>query len=233
MLPLSYAVRLAAIISTIFTLFFQLPLGLAHRNLLSKSAPIQITNLTASVQASSGPSSGSYEATEYLHAGCAVFLDNSTTYHASAAHSNTTVVYRGMTATVTSFSAAAVQVPWTFQLSSSPPGYSAIEQAYNFVNSSVTNGLVSGTATEPYLALLPKAGNNVTLGLLLEANATTFPLPQAFSLNNHSCSVVILPDDVPAPANITTPPLAGVQASAGSGEQPTLSIDLLPNLGAA
>lgn len=152
---------------------------------------------------------------QYLHAICAVFLDNSTIF--TAEKDGTTVLYRGMTATVINYAANHVSVPWSFEMSSDSPGYSSIEQAFNFANSRIVNGTVSGTATQPSLALLPSAANNITIGLLLQANATTFPVPQAFTLNDHSCSVVILPNKVPPPANITSPAFQEVQAEAGMG----------------
>ena len=152
---------------------------------------------------------------QYLHAVCAVFLDNSTIF--TAEKDGSTVLYRGMTATVINYASNNVSVPWSFNMSSNSPGYSGIEQAFNFANSSVVNGTVSGTATKQSLTLLPKAANNITIGLLLQANATTFPVPQAFMLNDHSCSVVILPNEVPPPANITSPSFQEVQAVAGIG----------------
>ena len=158
-----------------------------------------------------------YEAKQYLHAGCAVFLDNSTVFTAMAPNSTEPTLYRGMTATVINYDAHDVAVPWTFNLSASAPGYSGIRQAYNFDDSSVVDGVVLGTATADFLTLQSKASNNITIGLLLEANAAVFPLPQSFLLNNQPCSVVILPDDIPPPANITSPPLQDVQSTAGSG----------------
>lgn len=152
---------------------------------------------------------------QYLHAICAVFLDNSTIF--TAEKDGNTVLYRGMTATVINYAANNVSVPWSFEMSSDSPGYSGIEQAYNFANSRIVHGTVSGTATQPSLTLLPSAANNITIGLLLQANATTFPVPQAFTLNDHSCSVVILPNKVPPPADITSPTFQEVQAEAGVG----------------
>ena len=152
---------------------------------------------------------------QYLHAICAVFFDNSTIF--TAKKDGSTVLYRGMTATVINYAANNVSVPWSFELSSDSPGYSGIEQAYNFANSRIVHGTVSGTATQPSLTLLPSAANNITIGLLLQANTTTFPVPQVFMLNGHSCSVVILPNQVPPPANITSPTFQEVQAQAGVG----------------
>ncbi len=193
--------------------------ALASRHLSATAATVNTSTLSVA-DTSDSPTSqdtSGYDATQYLHAGCAVFLDNSTVFTAQAINSTQSTLYRGMTATVLNYASKNVTVPWSFQLSSTAPGYSGIEQAFNFDNSSVTNGVVSGTATADYLTLLPKAENNITVGLLLEANATTFPLPQSFLLNGNPCSVVVLPDNVPAPANITSPSLQDVQSEAGVG----------------
>ena len=167
----------------------------------------------AEPEESAAEASSSNGTPQYLHAGCAVFLDNSTIFTSDDA----SIMYRGMTATVINYSSKNVSVPWTFHLSSNPPGYTGIEQAFNIVNSTIANGIVSGFATDPTLTLLPKAANNITIGLLLQANATTFPLPHSFTLNNESCSVVILPNAVPPPANISSPGVQEVQSEAGIG----------------
>ena len=115
--------------------------------LTSDISSFQLTPTTANVSSSSSSSNyivSASDAMQYLHAGCAVFLDNSTIYSAQSPHSNDSVLYRGMTATVINFASTTVSVPWTFHMSSSPPGYSAIKQAYNFENSTVSNGQVSG-----------------------------------------------------------------------------------------
>ncbi len=193
----------------------QLNTALASRHL---SAATPTLNTSALSVADSGDSAlTGFDATQYLHAGCAVFLDNSTIFTAQTADSSIPTLYRGMTATVLNYASTNISVPWSFQLTSTAPGYSGIKQAFNFDNSSVTNGVVSGTATADYLTVLPKAANNITIGLLLEANATTFPLPQSFLLNGNPCSVVILPNSVPPPANITSPSLQSVQSQAGIG----------------
>ena len=209
--------------STLTTVLFflataPLRIAFASRQLSAAAATSNSSGLTvadADDSLTAGAISGS-NATQYLHAGCAVFLDNSTIFTAPAADSTPTL-YRGMTATVVNYDSTNITVPWGFQLSSTYPGYSGIQQAFNFENSNVTNGVVSGTATADYLTVLPKAGNNITIGLLLTANATTFPLPQSFLLNGNPCSVVILPNNVTPPANITTPPMQSVQTQAGVG----------------
>ncbi|KAL3155198.1 hypothetical protein ABBQ32_013138 [Trebouxia sp. C0010 RCD-2024] len=160
-------------------------------------------------------STQSNESPQFVHATCAVFLDNSTIFTAKS--NGATVMYRGVTATIINYASHSIPVPWSFQLSSNSPGYSGIEQAFNFADSRVANGIVSGTATAKALTLLPKAANNITIGLLLQANAAAFPVPQAFKLNDRSCSVVVLPSDVPPPADITRPSFQEVQAEAGTG----------------
>lgn len=193
----------------------QLNTAFASRH-LSAATPILNTSALSVADSSDSALTG-FDATQYLHAGCAVFLDNSTIFTAQTNDSSVPTLYRGMTATVINYASTNISVPWSFQLTSSAPGYSGIKQAFNFDNSSVTNGVVSGTATADYLTVLPKAANNITIGLLLEANATTFPLPQSFRLNGNPCSVVILPNSVPPPANITSPSLKSVQSQAGVG----------------
>ncbi|KAL0048267.1 hypothetical protein WJX82_011434 [Trebouxia sp. C0006] len=193
----------------------QLNTALASRRLSAAASTLNTSAL--SVADSSDSALTGFDATQYLHAGCAVFLDNSTIFTAQTADNSVPTMYRGMTATVINYASTNISVPWSFQLTSTAPGYSGIKQAFNFDNSSVTNGVVSGTATADYLTVLPKAANNITIGLLLEANATTFPLPQSFRLNGNNCSVVILPNSVAPPANITSPSLQSVQSQAGIG----------------
>lgn len=160
-------------------------------------------------------STQSTDTPQFVHATCAVFLDNSTIFTAES--NGATVLYRGVSATVINYASHSIPVPWSFQLSSNSPGYSGIEQAFNFADSRVTDGTVSGTATAKFLTLLPKAANNITIGLLLQADAAAFPVPQAFKLNDHSCSVVVLPSNVPPPVDIISPSFQEVQAEAGTG----------------
>ena len=211
---------MAAICRAAFTLLVFLNADLSvgkaahHRHLL---ADFSVSNLTPVEPEGDQPivPTNSNGTPQYLHATCAVFLDNSTIF--TAEQDGKTVLYRGMTATVINYASNSVPVPWRFELSSNSPGYSGIQQAFNFANSSVVDGTVSGIATQPPLNLLPKAANNITIGLLLQANASTFPVPQAFMLNDQSCSVVILPNNVPPPADITPPTFQEVQAVAGVG----------------
>ena len=129
-------------------LLSQLHSAQASRHMLTtvdiSSSGLTPTSANISSSSISSPVVDDSDATQYLHAGCAVFLDNSTIYSAQSPHSNASVLYRGMTATVVNFLSSNVTVPWTFQLSSGTPGYTAIKQAYNFVNSTVSNGQVSG-----------------------------------------------------------------------------------------
>ncbi len=144
----------------------QLNTALASRHLSAAASALNTSAL--SVADSSDSALTGFDATQYLHAGCAVFLDNSTIFTAQTADNSVPTMYRGMTATVINYASTNISVPWSFQLTSTAPGYSGIKQAFNFDNSSVTNGVVSGTATADYLTVLPKAANNITIGLLLE-----------------------------------------------------------------
>ena len=210
------AVICRAAFSLLVSLLGSIPVGLAaqNRHLMADFDAGPLTAVEAKGDQPVVPTN-SNGTPQYLHAICAVFLDNSTIF--TAEKDGRTIMYRGMTATVINYAANNVSVPWSFEMSSDSPGYSGIEQAYNFANSRIVHGTVSGTATQPSLTLLPKAANNITIGLLLQANATTFPVPRNFILNDHSCSVVILPNNIPLPANLTSPTPQDVQAEAGVG----------------
>nr|QOL01204.1 putative extracellular protein TR9_013c [Trebouxia lynnae] len=101
-------------------------------------------------------------------------------------------------------------VPWTLSLTNAG-GYSGAVSTYGLVNTTATNGTVTGEVVEADQTLLPQAGNAPNFDLIIASSFANFD-PVNVSVNGDSCAIII-------DSNVTMEPLPNVTVSSSGGAE--------------
>ena len=101
-------------------------------------------------------------------------------------------------------------VPWSLSLTSAG-GYTGAESTYGLVNTTVSNGTVTGLVVSADQVVLPQAGNAPNFDLIIASDFPNFD-PVNVSINGNSCAIII-------DSNVTMEPLPNITSSSAGGAE--------------